>query len=274
MFNINSKIIWVNGMPRSGTSWLAQIIDSSPKVKFKMAPLFSYEFKGVVNEEASKNEWYNFFIDVFNSDNDFLNQVNRVKKGDFVSFIKDPNQNVLCIKDVRYHQLIEKIISLGEHVKVIHIIRNPCATIASWMSSEKEYKITEGTEYDEWKTGKTRKTNESEFWGFNDWINLTCKYLDLERKYPKQVYVIRYEELVNKPNEEVKKLFRFCDLNYSQQTTSFLEKSHSKHEESDYSVFKSPEIILNKWKSTLPKSIKNEIIQTTLQKGLSKYIQE
>ena len=104
-----------------------------------------------------------FFIDVFNSDNDFLNQVNRVKKGDFVSFIKDPNQNVLCIKDVRYHQLIEKIISLGEHVKVIHIIRNPCATIASWMSTEKEYKITEGTSMMSGKQEKQEKQMKVSF---------------------------------------------------------------------------------------------------------------
>ena len=39
------RIISIHGVPRSGTSWLGQILDSSPKVRYKFQPLFSYAFK-------------------------------------------------------------------------------------------------------------------------------------------------------------------------------------------------------------------------------------
>lgn len=270
----NLKLIWVNGMPRSGTSWLAQIIDSSPNVNFKMAPLFSYEFKNVVNEDSTDEDWFDFLMSVYFSEDPFLNQIDRKKSGDFISFTKEVEPEYLCIKDVRNHQLIERIVNLGERVKVIHIVRNPCATISSWIHSKKEFVIKDQTKSDEWKTGATRKTNQSEFWGFNDWIELTTKYQNLQKKFPKQIYVVRYEDLLHNPVLETKKIFQFCGLEFNEQTNSFLTQSHSKHEESDYSVFKSPEKTLNSWKSLLNQDVKDEIIQTTIEKGLSKYLEE
>ena len=37
-------IVGVHGVPRSGTSWLGQILNASKKVNFKFQPLFSYAF--------------------------------------------------------------------------------------------------------------------------------------------------------------------------------------------------------------------------------------
>ena len=43
------KIVWISGMPRSGTTWLSQIFAASPAVRMKACPLFSYEFKNILN---------------------------------------------------------------------------------------------------------------------------------------------------------------------------------------------------------------------------------
>mgnify|MGYP000598251825 FL=1 len=70
----SENVIWLNGMPRSGTSWLSQIFDSHPNVSFKLSPLFSYEFKNRVNERSTLKEWMQFFEEVSASDDEFVNQ--------------------------------------------------------------------------------------------------------------------------------------------------------------------------------------------------------
>lgn len=266
------KVIWVNGMPRSGTSWLAQIFDSSSKVNFKMAPLFSYTFKNAVNLNSTNQDWTNFLNEVHNSNDSFLNQIERKEKGDFQTFNKENNPEYLCIKDVRNHQLMERFVTIGEHVKIVHIVRNPCAMISSWINSKKEFIRNEKTLKDEWKTGNTRKIDKSEFWGFNDWINLTKFYLALSVDYPTQVFIVKYEDLVRDPISITKDIFNFCGLEFEEQTRFFLSNSHSIHHDSDYSVFKDPTTVLNQWKSKLPKEISKEIIEICTKERLASFL--
>ena len=41
------KVIAIFGMPRSGTSFLGQILDSSPSVAYRLEPIFSYKLKNI-----------------------------------------------------------------------------------------------------------------------------------------------------------------------------------------------------------------------------------
>ena len=45
------KRIAIHSVPRSGSSWLGQILNSSLKVCFRFQPLFSYAFKDYLNEK-------------------------------------------------------------------------------------------------------------------------------------------------------------------------------------------------------------------------------
>ncbi len=53
--------IAVHGVPRSGTSWLSEIFNSSPRVLFKYQPLFSYVLKDFLNPGSSREEIGAFF---------------------------------------------------------------------------------------------------------------------------------------------------------------------------------------------------------------------
>ncbi|PCJ25993.1 MAG: hypothetical protein COA97_06700 [Flavobacteriales bacterium] len=269
---MNYDLIWINGMPRSGTSWLSQIIASSEEVNFKMAPLFSHQFKDKVDENSSKDQWVNFFDEVFITKDFFINQEERKNKGEFMNFQKLKNQKFLCVKDVRYHEVIPTLLNHFGEIKIIHIVRNPCATIYSWMNTKKEFKVNENTTENEWLTGKTRKINKSEYWGFNDWVSLTKHYLILQKKYRKNVYLVSYEDLVDNTNAEVNKLFEFCDIKANEQTQEFLRLSHEKHDENDYSVFKNVSQVKSKWKENLDSEIANQIIQTCKNEGLEFYL--
>ena len=73
-----SKVIYIGGVARSGTSWLGQVFNSSPKVKFQFQPLFSYEFKGKVNEDSNEVEYRKFYQDLFLINSDFLSQKDKI----------------------------------------------------------------------------------------------------------------------------------------------------------------------------------------------------
>jgi len=55
------KKIALHSVPRSGSSWIGQILNSSPKVNYKFQPLFSYAFKGYLDENSSRERIDEFF---------------------------------------------------------------------------------------------------------------------------------------------------------------------------------------------------------------------
>ncbi|WMI65838.1 sulfotransferase [Aestuariibaculum sp. YM273] len=254
-------VIWINGMPRSGTSWLSQIFDSHPDVNFKLSPLFSYEFKNYATVNSLKPRWEKLFKEVSVSEDEFINQTYRRLAGEYPVFMKS-GINKLVIKDTRYHNLTLRLLELFPQIKFIHIIRHPCGAVNSWLRAPKEFDQSLNP-LEEWRSGQSRKTSEEEFWGFEDWLKLTKLYLNLEKKYPNNVKVVNYEKLVNDPVNETKKMFAFVGLEMSSQTFDFIRKSQEAHHNGTYAVFKDKSVA-QKWETQLDSSIVEDIQRTLI----------
>ena len=54
--------IALHSVPRSGSTWLGEILNSSENVKYCFQPLFSYKFKNFLDERSSKDDINNFFL--------------------------------------------------------------------------------------------------------------------------------------------------------------------------------------------------------------------
>ena len=109
MASINkfNNIISVHGVPRSGTSWLGQIFDSHPNVRYKFQPLYSDRFKDRINVRSTVNEINSFFNELYLTHDDFLDQTLKRRNKIYPSFsdkVRFPKY--LVIKMVRYHYLI------------------------------------------------------------------------------------------------------------------------------------------------------------------------
>lgn len=254
------RIILLMGMPRSGTSWLSQIFDSSPQVRFRLSPLFSYEFKNYINEKSPKEDWDYVLRGAYRSDNDFMNQTARRHAGQYPEFEqKDENPEVLVIKDTRFHNLTEKAIELYDNLKLVCIIRQPCGAIHSWLTAPREFP-QHLDPLKEWRTGACRKTGFGEFWGFDDWKWVTRQHLRLERELPARVIIEKYEDLVDNLFEETKRLFAFAELDYTEQTNDFLKQCNAVHLANEYAVFKNPSV-KDRWR----KELQPEICETILE---------
>ncbi|GGF22687.1 hypothetical protein GCM10010954_21890 [Halobacillus andaensis] len=253
------NIISIHGAPRSGTSWLGQLFDSSPETVYKFQPLFSYKFKNRVLPHSTKGEIDQFFKELYVTKDVFLDQADKKKTGFYPSFkSKDYNPHSLVMKMVRYHYMIPSFLKHFENTKVVGIVRNPAAVMNSWRKAPREF-LPEWDFEEQWYFGESKNLFRPEEWyGFNKWKELTNLFLYMESKYPKKFKVVRYENLVRDTNNVIDDLFEFASLTKNSQTNDFIGKSKSLHHEDVYSVFKGKKDI-QEWERELPDNIINRI---------------
>jgi hypothetical protein len=258
-------------MPRSGTSWLGQIFDSSPDVAFRMEPLFSYSFKNVINDRSSNEDIHEFFNQVYLTDDEFIHQKESRTKGVYSYFEKNQSPTYLVIKTTRHHNLLERYLRLIDCIEILAIIRHPCAAISSWISTEREFGAKGCKVEKDWRSGECRKDDDGEYWGFDDWLSVTHKHLALAQKY-RNFNIVKYANLVHGLEDVTRQLFERLSIPYTRQTLDFLKKSQSRHDDDPYSVFKGTDVE-SKWKTKLSTAIAQEITRETNESGLGEFLE-
>ena len=259
MSNYN-KIISIHGAPRSGTTWIGQIIDSSPNIRYKYQPLFSDSFKDRLNVRSSVDEIRNFFDELYSFKDEYLDREKEKRNGIHERFLmKNDNPEFLLMKHVRYHYLIPYLLSKIDNIKFIGIVRNPCSVLNSWRKSPAEFRDIDGDFMREWRfAAKRTEFKPEEYFGFHKWKELSKLFLTMQELYSDKFYLLQYENIVNNTVDEIKKIFDFIGLDFHAQTESFILKSKSIHNNNVYSTFKGNKIV-DDWKSELDPKIIKEI---------------
>jgi hypothetical protein len=163
------------------------------------------------------------------------------------------------------------MINFFGNLKMVAIVRHPCGSINSWLTTPGEFP-KDADPMKEWRYGYCRKTGLEEFWGFEDWKNVTRLHMNLERQFPDQFIIQRYEALVENFIEETKRIFEFLGLEYTQQTDNFLKTSRSRHDDDSYAVFKDPKV-KDRWKWELNEQIQKEIILEVENSELRRFLE-
>jgi len=252
-------IVVIAGVPRSGTSWLGQIVDSSPEVAYRFQPFFSYAFKDAVQIDSLRHEYEEFFKGLYQSDDVFLLQTDKRQDGQYPVFRENPSPSCLAFKTCRYQYLIPKMLGLFPNLVLIGIVRHPCGAINSWLKNPSEFPAT-ADQLAEWRFGACKNLGRSEeFFGFYKWKEVAHLYLDLQQKYPDRVLVVHYDKLVENTWPVVNRIFSFAGLQISEQTRSFIAQCQSTHVETSYSVFRNRSV-KDKWRTELAHSIRDEIL--------------
>lgn len=258
---MSKQIISIHGVPRSGTSWLGQIFNSSTNTRYKFQPLFSYAFKDAINVRSGKAEILNYYERLYNTNDEFLDQTKQIESGRYPKFNKKSNSpDTLVTKMVRYHYMIPKLLEEVENLKIIAIVRNPFAILSSWRNAPKEFP-PELDFTQEWRYAQNRNIfKPEEYFGYEKWKEATKLFLWAKEIYPEKVMIIKYEDLVTNTEEITKEIYQFCNLEIDAQTLEFINASKSKKDEDPYSVYKK-DINLDKWKENLSQSIIDTIYQ-------------
>ena len=258
------KKIAIHSVPRSGSSWIGQIFNSSQDVNFKFQPLFSYAFKDYLNQSSSLKDINTFFEQIAKSDDPFLLQQDKIDKGIYPIFQKGDQATHIVYKEVRYHHVLENMLKADPDVIVIGIVRNPHAVINSFLNAPREFRKDLGwDELSEWQYAKKKNLDRpEEFFGYEKWKEAALLFKKLKEQYPDRFYLVKYDNLLLNTLNEVERVFKLCDITMSEQTKSFLKKSTQENQGDTYSVYKQ-KTTDDSWRHKL-----NPIIIDTISKDL------
>ncbi len=200
------KMIFILGMPRSGTTLVEQIISSHPDVygSGELNFLSRVVYKNFFKED--KINFINNFIELNDSD---LNLI----KNQYFNFIKNFNTNKIHITDKALFnfQWIGFIKILFPEAKIINCVREPkdnCLSIY-----------------------KNLFENEGH-WCYNKKELVDCYklYADLmdfwKKKLPNEIFDIKYEELINNPEVKIKELISAVGLDWNEKCLKYNENKN------------------------------------------------
>lgn len=251
------NIIGIFGVPRSGTSWLGQIFNSSPETKFYYQPMFTDQYRDRLNPRSSALEMKKFFQEMYDIEEDFLTQNDNRKKGKRLCFNKI-SSDYLVFKEVMYLYMIPRFMENLEKMKTIIILRNPFDILSSWYNAPQEFNPKWDIEK-EWLFAEAKNYFLPErYYGYYKWKEFILLTNYLVDKFPEQVFVVKYEDLNTNPIECSQGMFEFCDLSWTSQTCQFIIDSRSYTEEDPYSVFKRSDENRNNL-HILPETVINEV---------------
>ncbi len=266
------KKIGIFGAPRSGTSWLGHIFNSHPDVALRFQPLFSYGHKGSLTEHSSAEEIRAFFEEILCTQDAFAAMTSEMQKN-YPTFQKSSQPTHIVFKETRYLNIIENILDQCSEVKIIGIVRNPLAVLASWISAPKEFN-TEWDIHSEWRGAPNKNQNRpEEYYGFDKWKESAETFLRFKKQFPQQFLLVRYDELNREPLDTTKKLFSFCGLEVYKQVEDFLSASKSRHDSDPYSVFRA-KANDNRWQGVLPDEIVKRIMLELKHTPLDNFLQD
>lgn len=269
------QVLSIHGAPRSGTSWLGQVFDSHPDVAYRHQPLFAYRFKDRLNLQSTREEVVQFLDELYRvRDDDFILDVGRRQKAPefWQGARKADPPPWMVMKMVRYHHLLPLFLESVPNMKIIGLVRHPCAVINSWLQAPKEFRAG-WDELEEWRFApKKNEGRIEEYNGFEKWKEVARLFLRLEREYPDRFIVTRYECLMADPESEIGRLFAFAGLPQHPQALEFIRMSRSRHDSDPYSVFKDP-ATRDRWPTELNPVIAAAILEETRDTELERFIQ-
>jgi hypothetical protein len=231
-------LIGLHGAPRSGTSWLGALFDSSEQVAYRFQPFFAYAFRGRIGPDSSASDIARFFDDLFATGDAFVTQSGEARLARQAPAFVKRHPTRLVYKEVRFHHLIEPILAAVPDARYVGIVRDPRSVLASWFAAPREFKA-EWSKQAEWRRAPAKNAGLDENWyGYERWKELSLLFLDLAARFPDRFRLVRYEDLVQSTEAVTGSLFDFCGLVAGEQTIRFIRESTTRDDGDPYGVFR------------------------------------
>tara|TARA_B110000027_G_scaffold129064_1_gene150189 strand:+ start:3223 stop:4782 length:1560 start_codon:yes stop_codon:yes gene_type:complete len=201
------KILFIVGMPRSGTSLVEQILSSHSQIYG--AGELSY-LEDIVKKEFSENGSLNTNKLKQLENNDFLEQLASQYNSSINNY--DYEENIITDKaplNFRYIGLIKLILP---NSKIIHCSRSPKDNCLSLYKNFFDENLNFSYDQDDLSKFYKEYIDLMSFWNNN---------------IPQFIHNIKYEELISNSENEIKNLLNFCDLDWEKSCLEFYKNKRA-----------------------------------------------
>jgi hypothetical protein len=209
------KIVFVAGTGRSGTTWLAEMLNSNNDFRIFFEPFYNQKV------EQFKHLSYRPYFRKGHQDKTLTNDIKKILKGKglnrwILSRDRNPFAKKLIIKDIRANLLLSYLKENIPGIRLVLLIRHP---IDVALSREKlGWPVDLGVFFNQSlliddflcpfeKIIKSAKDN------FEKNILLWCveNYVPLKQFKPDDLHVVFYESITSNPDEEFRRIFEYID---------------------------------------------------------------
>jgi len=201
------EIIFILGLPRSGTSLAEQIISSHSKVYG--AGELNY-LENIIKKKFFTKNKINLNLPL---NDDFISLVSESSQ-QYINLIKNfkTSKNIITDKAPQNFKWIGFINLFFPNAKIIHCHRD---AKDNFLSLYKNF-FPEGLEW---------TYNEENL--INYYKNYKIMMNFWNELFTKKIYHLEYEKVINNPNDEIKNLIKFCDLEWEDNCLNFYNTKRS-----------------------------------------------
>ena len=190
------KIIFILGMPRSGTSLVEQIIASHNNVYgggeiFMLSKFFQNNIER--DNQLNKDALIDF-------QNEYMYHISSI----------DSSNKSFTDKAPLNFRWIGFIISLFPNSKIVHCTRSKIDNCWSIYKNNFDGNIDFSNDLEDLASYYNLYENLMSFWN---------------KKYSNKIYNLSYEDLINDQNSQIKNLIKFCELDWDQNCLNFHKNS-------------------------------------------------
>lgn len=198
------------GYGRTGSTLLGNILNNHPNCLVSNEVRFLTNYNGLNAEflinKIIKNSYKNYLN---------CNIFNKNQKDSILNNIKLKKQDIYCIGDkksggnltriIRDPHMFDELMNKNKNMKIIINFRNPYNILQS---------IKKSGYYNSDSAFNNTNCNSSDLEIFKDIILYLNYSLNLYKKYNNRCFIVFYQDLIQKPDEVLKNLFKFLNLFY------------------------------------------------------------
>ena len=251
--NIDHNIentVFLAGTGRAGTTWLSDLINYDNYYRYMFEPFFPQYVKSCRGFRVRQ------YIRPDNKDKYFIQTTKRVLSGSIRNVWIDMfNKKIICrgrlIKDIRANLFLKWMHNNFPSVPIVFTLRHPCPvahsrTKLNWGDNLDEL-ITQRELVDDFLSEHVEDIRNCKS-QFERYIYLWCieNYVPLKQFAAGEMYILFYENLCCKPEEEIKKLFQWLRKPFRDEIMRKVRVPSKMSQ--NYSAVVTGEGLVDKWK--------------------------
>jgi hypothetical protein len=256
----SDSTIFISGMARSGTTWLAEILNHDNSQRDILEPFLPAKVK------AARVFKTNQYLRPDNQDRVLVQNAKKILSGNFRNRWSDwGNRKFIStrriVKDVRTNLMLKWLLRLRPGMPILFLIRHPLSIHASWKKlgwgrgtetkrGDFEQVISQAellADYPLVANGLTR-INQADYFEKSIFLWGILHYVPFRQLTPQDCLFVFYENLVLKPEEELGRIFSHLNKPFDFSTFRHKIRTPSKTNYHDKNFSVAPETLIQTWR--------------------------